>query len=43
MVSFFFRNFFSDFADILLFIVWGGVHKPYDEKLVTLYDPKNMI
>ena len=33
----------SDSADILYFITWGGVHKPGDKKLVTLFDTKNMI
>ena len=45
MVSTFFRekkkN--SDSADILYFIKWGGMHKPGDKKLITLFDTKNMI
>ena len=36
------RNVFSDSPDILFFSAWRGVHKPDDEKLVTLYDLKNM-
>ena len=36
------RNVFSDSPDILFFSAWGGVDKPDDEKLVTLYDLKNM-
>ena len=35
--------FFFDFADILFFIAWGGVHKLNDDELDTLYDTKNMI
>ena len=38
-----FENGISDSADILFLLVWGGVHKPGDERLVTLYDTKNMI
>ena len=37
------KKMFFGSADILYFIPWGGVHKPGDEKLVTLYDTKNMI
>ena len=35
-----FENGISDSADFLFFIVWGGVHKPGDERLVTLQDTK---
>lgn len=35
--KYFQKTFFFNSANIILFIVWGGVNKSGDEKLVTLY------
>ena len=37
------KKFFLDSGNIIFFIAWGGVHRPGDEKLVTLYIKKQIM